>query len=83
MFDLTDCSLANMDAAVMQQILGLLSTHYVERLSVMYFYNPPALFWGLWEASKPLLPKVVRRGTRTAPPAATRLWPPTPVGVTP
>lgn len=26
----------------------------------MYFYNPPALFWGLWEASKTVLPPVVR-----------------------
>jgi len=58
MFDLSNCSLSNMDAAVMNNILGVLSTHYVERLSVLYFYNPPSLFWGLWNASKHLLPEV-------------------------
>lgn len=31
MFDLSDCSYSNMDAAVMKNILGILSTHYVER----------------------------------------------------
>ena len=42
----------------MKTILGLLSTHYVERLSTFYFYNPPRVFWGLWTASKHLLPEV-------------------------
>jgi hypothetical protein len=64
MFDLSNCSLSNMDAAVMGKILGILGTHYVERLSVLYFYNPPALFWGLWNSTKHLLPEVrlVERG---------------------
>ncbi|KIY98962.1 hypothetical protein MNEG_9003, partial [Monoraphidium neglectum] len=63
MFDMTGGSMANMDVAGMKTILGLLSVHYVERLSAFYFYNPPRVFWGLWGASKHLLPEVGgRRG---------------------
>jgi hypothetical protein len=58
MFDMTGGSMANMDVAGMKTILGLLSVHYVERLSAFYFYNPPRVFWGLWGASKHLLPEV-------------------------
>lgn len=60
MFDMTGGSMANMDVPCMKTILGLLSTHYVERLSTFYFYNPPRVFWGLWTASKHLLPEVGR-----------------------
>ncbi|KAI8463544.1 MAG: CRAL-TRIO domain-containing protein [Monoraphidium minutum] len=60
-FDMTGGCMANMDVAGMKTILGLLSTHYVERLSSFYFYNPPTIFWGLWAASKHLLPEVTRQ----------------------
>lgn len=39
---------------------GLLGQHYVERLDAMYFYNPPSVFWGLWNSLKGLLPEVTR-----------------------
>lgn len=61
MFDMTDCSMANMDVPCMKSILGLLSTHYVERLSAMYFFNPPRIFFGLWNASKHLVHEVTRQ----------------------
>ncbi|KIY96960.1 hypothetical protein MNEG_11003 [Monoraphidium neglectum] len=60
MFDMTGCALANLDAATMTNLLGMLGVHYVERLSAMYLYNPPSVFWALWNASKPLLPEVTR-----------------------
>lgn len=41
-----------------KKLLGLLSEHYVERLGVMYFFNPPTLFWGVWSSMSPLLPEV-------------------------
>jgi len=60
MFDMTGGAMANMDVAGMRSILGLLSTHYVERLSALYFYDPPRIFFGLWNASKHLVPEVTR-----------------------
>lgn len=60
MFDMTSCSMANMDVSCMKDILGLLSAHYVECLSAMYIYNPPLVFWGLWNTFKVLLPPVTR-----------------------
>ncbi len=39
---------------------GLLGQHYVERLDALYFYNPPSVFWGLWNSLKGLLPEVTR-----------------------
>jgi hypothetical protein len=39
---------------------GLLNQHYVETLSVMYFYNPPLVFWGIWNTFKGLIPPVTR-----------------------
>ncbi|KAI8463513.1 MAG: CRAL-TRIO domain-containing protein [Monoraphidium minutum] len=60
MFDMTGCALANLDASTMSALLGMLGVHYVERLSAMYLYNPPGVFWALWNASKALLPEVTR-----------------------
>ena len=54
----------------MKTIIGLLSTHYVERLAAFYFFDPPRVFWGLWAASKGLLPEVRSAGT-PGPAAAT------------
>ncbi|GBF90145.1 hypothetical protein Rsub_03278 [Raphidocelis subcapitata] len=71
MFDLTGCSYQNMDAAVMRNILGILSTHYVERLSVLYFYNPPSLFFTLWNSMKGLLPEVTREKIKMIHPSDT------------
>jgi hypothetical protein len=50
-----------MDVPCMRSILGLLSNHYVERLSAMYFFNPPRIFFGLWSASKHLVHEVTRQ----------------------
>ena len=77
MFDLTGCSYHNLDAAVMRNILGILSAHYVERLSVMYFYNAPAVFFAIWNASKGLLPEVTRNKIKMISPSDTselRAW---------
>lgn len=41
-------------------VQGLLGQHYVERLDALYFYNPPSVFWGLWNSLKGLLPEVTR-----------------------
>lgn len=32
----------------------------MERLDALYFYNPPSVFWGLWNSLKGLLPEVTR-----------------------
>lgn len=58
MFDMSGATMANMDVAGMRSVLGLLSTHYVERLAALYFYDPPRVFFGLWNASKHLVPEV-------------------------
>lgn len=52
-------------------ILQILSVHYVERLSILYFYNPPALFWAIWNASKNLLPEVTRNKIKVIDPSDT------------
>lgn len=72
MFDMTDCSMANMDVACMRMILTMLGQHYVERLSAMYFYNPPLVFWGLWNSMKGLLPEVTRNKIKVIDPSDLR-----------
>eukprot|EP00878_Enallax_costatus_P020029 GHUV01021158.1.p1 GENE.GHUV01021158.1~~GHUV01021158.1.p1 ORF type:complete len:126 (+),score=31.40 GHUV01021158.1:1436-1813(+) len=37
-----------------------LTSHYVEVLDVMIMYNPPLVFWGLWNSFKVLLPEATR-----------------------
>lgn len=60
LFDMGGASMANMDVATMRSILSLLSVHYVERLACLYFYDPPRIFHGLWNASRHLVPEVTR-----------------------
>eukprot|EP00775_Hariotina_reticulata_P003639 gene3639-3900_t len=69
MFDMTGCSMANLDVPCMRMILGLLNQHYVETLSVMYFYNPPLVFWGIWNTFKGLIPPVTREKIKMIDPA--------------
>eukprot|EP00878_Enallax_costatus_P011744 GHUV01012260.1.p1 GENE.GHUV01012260.1~~GHUV01012260.1.p1 ORF type:complete len:378 (+),score=86.82 GHUV01012260.1:214-1347(+) len=60
MFDLTDAGLANLDFAGLRLVLDTLTSHYVEVLDVMIMYNPPLVFWGLWNSFKVLLPEATR-----------------------
>ncbi len=60
LFDLTDAGLFNMDIPTIKEVFRMLNIHYVERMGAMYFYNPPYLFWGLWNSLKGLLPEVTR-----------------------
>lgn len=69
MYDLTGCGIANLDVTAFKDVLILMNTHYVERLSAMYFYNPPAIFWGLWNTFKGLLRPVTREKIKFIDPA--------------
>jgi hypothetical protein len=69
MFDMTGCSYSNLDVAVMGVVLRMLGEHYVERLSAMWFYNPPMVFWGLWNSMKGLLPEVTRNKIKVIDPS--------------
>ena len=69
MFDMTGCSYSNLDVAVMGMVLRMLGDHYVERLSQMWFYNPPMVFWGLWNSMKGLLPEVTRNKIKVIDPS--------------
>lgn len=69
MFDMTGCSMSNMDMPCMTNILALLGNHYVERLSAMYFYNPPRIFWGLWNAGRAIMPEVTRNKIKVIDPS--------------
>eukprot|EP00878_Enallax_costatus_P012102 GHUV01012635.1.p1 GENE.GHUV01012635.1~~GHUV01012635.1.p1 ORF type:complete len:374 (+),score=103.09 GHUV01012635.1:242-1363(+) len=60
MLDLSDCGLANLDFQALKVILDTLTSHYVEVLDVMIMYNPPLVFWGLWNSFKVLLPEATR-----------------------
>ena len=59
-FDLTGASYANLDAGCMRYVIGCLNAHSVERMQTLYFYNPPAVFFGLWKALAPLLPPATK-----------------------
>lgn len=59
-FDLTGASYANLDASCMRYVIGCLNAHSVERMQTLYFYNPPAIFFGLWRALAPLLPPATK-----------------------
>jgi hypothetical protein len=48
---------------------GLLGQHYVERLDALYFYNPPSVFWGLWNSLKGLMPEVTRNKIKVIDPS--------------
>jgi hypothetical protein len=70
-FDLTNGA-QSLDMACLRMILGMLSLHYVERMEGLYFYNPPLLFWGLWHATRPLLPVATRDRIKVIDPADLR-----------
>jgi hypothetical protein len=59
-FDLTDAAYSNLDTQAMKHVIGTLNAHSVERMQTLYFYNPPAVFFGLWRALSPLLPPATR-----------------------
>jgi len=48
---------------------GLLGEHYVERLDTLFFYNPPSVFWGLWNTLKAVLPEVTRNKIKVIDPS--------------
>lgn len=41
-------------------VQDVLTQHYIEVLDVMIMYNPPLVFWGLWNSFKLLLPEATR-----------------------
>ena len=49
-----------------------LTSHYVEVLDVMIMYNPPLVFWGLWNSFKVLLPEATRNKVIMVDPADIR-----------
>lgn len=63
-FDLTGATYANLDAACMRYVIGCLNAHSVERMQTLFFYNPPAVFFGLWRALSPLLPPATKAKIR-------------------
>ncbi|KAL6752508.1 hypothetical protein V8C86DRAFT_3029481 [Haematococcus lacustris] len=56
LLDLTDMAMVSMDVQAIRTLFNLLGDHYVERLGCMVFWNPPKIFWGAWNALKPMLP---------------------------
>ncbi|KAF5836715.1 CRAL-TRIO domain-containing protein [Dunaliella salina] len=68
--DLTNMGALSMDIQAIKKLLQLLGEHYVERLGVMYFFNPPSLFWGVWTSLSPLLPEPTRAKMKIIDPAS-------------
>ncbi|GFH29660.1 CRAL-TRIO domain-containing protein [Haematococcus lacustris] len=60
LLDLTDMAMVSMDVQAIKTLLTLLGEHYVERLGALIFWNPPLIFWGVWNSLSPLLPEVTR-----------------------
>eukprot|EP00775_Hariotina_reticulata_P011182 gene11182-11332_t len=59
-FDLEGLAYKNLDAVGLKNVFNLLQSHYVERLSKLYMFNAPGIFWALWKVVKPFIDPVTR-----------------------
>eukprot|EP00891_Asterochloris_glomerata_P005452 jgi/Astpho2/5452/gw1.00077.17.1_t len=49
LFDLRNLGLDCLDNSVLKSCFELLQAHYPERLSMLWMYEAPTIFWGLWQ----------------------------------
>lgn len=49
--------LANCDVAITRAVFDTLANHYPERMGVLWMYDAPYIFWGLWTVGETLCPE--------------------------
>lgn len=48
--------MANCDVAITRAVFDTLANHYPERMGVLWMYDAPYIFWGLWTVGFALNP---------------------------
>lgn len=54
-FDLRGFGLANLDVNITRSVFDTLANHYPERMGVLYMFDAPFVFWGLWKCVTPFI----------------------------
>lgn len=60
-FDLRGMGMANCDVAITRAVFDTLANHYPERMGVLWMYDAPYIFWGLWTVVSPFIDVVTSK----------------------
>jgi hypothetical protein len=54
-FDLRGLGISNLDVPITRSVFDTLANHYPERMGVLFMFDAPFIFWGLWKCVSPFI----------------------------